>query len=598
VLRIRVVASVVFALACAALSVGPRAAVATTSPYPPSPVITGITFDLSRYVRRAPGSDNWALTWSNDDHQYTPWGDGGGFSGTNEDCRVSLGVARVEGSATSFVGRDLWGDPRCAEHPAQFDGKSLAIISIDGTLYMWRTPGSSETGLDWIRLYRSTDRSVTWVDTGVQWTYAEHRISFFAFIQFGRDNQEAPDGYVYVYAVHVHALHFGPQKPGLVYLMRVPKAQLANRSAYQFFSGYGSGGAPLWGSFDARLPVLTDPNGVMRISAMYNPGLNRYLLVTNHTANVSGDMAIFDAPQPWGPWTTVTHQEGWPAGGELVRKSYYWNFSPKWLSADGKDFVLVFTGRDTLDAWNSVPGRFTVSTNPPPPPPPPPPTPGALAALWRFNEGSGSSTADGSGNGLHGSLVNGTGWATGSFGTAAQFDGVDDHIRVSDPGSSSGLDLRTDFSLLGWVRFDALPATGGSRNPRLIQKGSSGGGPYYLGARTTTAPPVVSLRLRYGGQSYTVEGTRPLLTGSWVHVVVTKQAGVLRIYQNGSQDGSDRTVPPGTPDADSDALYLGESPGNSDGALDGMLEEVRIYNRALAKSSIFNLWASSPMAIP
>jgi hypothetical protein len=362
-LRIPVVATVT-ALTFAALSAGPRAATATTSPYPPSPVITGITFDYSGYVRRAPGSDNWALTWSNDDHQYTSWGDGGGFSGTNDDCRVPLGFARVEGPATGFVGHDLWGDPRCADHPAQFDGKSLAILSVDGTLYMWRTPGSDDTGLQWMRLYRSTDRAVTWVDTGVQWTYEDHRISYFAFVQFGRDHQEAPDGYVYLYAVHLHVVHFGPQKPGLVYLMRVPKTQLASQSAYQFFSGYGSGGAPLWGNFDARLPVLTDPNGVQRISAMYNPGLNRYLLVTNHTQANVGDMAIFDAPEPWGPWTTVTHETGWPAGGELVRSSYYWNFSPKWLSADGKDFVLVFTGRDSLDAWNSVPGRFIVSSDP------------------------------------------------------------------------------------------------------------------------------------------------------------------------------------------------------------------------------------------
>jgi hypothetical protein len=256
----------------------------------------------------------------------------------------------------------------------------------------------------------------------------------------------------------------------------------------------------------------------------------------------------------------------------------------------------VFTGRDSLDAWNSVPGRFTVSSEPPPPPPPPPPTPGPLAALWRFNEGSGGTTADGSGNGLHGMLENGTGWATGTFGTVVQFDGVDDRVRVPDSGVSSGLDLGTDFSLVGWVRFDVLPATGGSRNPRLLQKGSSGSGPYYLAVRTITAPPVVSIRLRYGGNGYTVEGTRPLPAGSWVHVVVTKQAGILRIYQNGSQDGSDLTVPPGAPDADGDPLYLGESPSNSDGALDGMLEDVRIYRRALGRSSIFNLWSASPLA--
>ena len=49
------------------------------APYPPSAVITGVTFDWSTHVRLAPGSDNWPITWADDDHQYTCWGDGGGF---------------------------------------------------------------------------------------------------------------------------------------------------------------------------------------------------------------------------------------------------------------------------------------------------------------------------------------------------------------------------------------------------------------------------------------------------------------------------------------------------------------------------------------
>ena len=572
---------------------------AATSPYPPSPVITDITFDLSRYRRLAPGSDNWALTWSNDDHQYTTWGDGGGFSGTNDNCRVALGFARVEGPSTGFIGHDIYGDPNCADHPATLDGKSLAMISIDGTLYMWRSPGSNIQGYEFKRLYRSTDKGATWTDLGVVWTYTAHRISFFTFIQFGRDNAAAPDGYVYMYAVHIHnSGAWAPQKPGLIYLMRVPKAQLGTQSAYQFFSGFGVGGTPLWGNFDARIPVLNDPNGVMRISAMYNPALQRYLLVTNHTSNDSGNLAIFDAPNPWGPWTTVAHEDGWPVGGPLVKSSNYWNFSPKWLSADGKDFMFVFSGRDSLDAWNSVPGRFVVSGDPPPPPPPPPPTGGPLAAWWRFNEGGGTSTADGSGNGAQGTLVNGTSWITGGFGTALRFDGVDDHVLVTDAGSSSPIDLGTDFSLVGWVRFDALPTTGGNRNPRLFQKGSASGGPYYLAARTSTSPSVLSLRLRIGGTIYTKDSTEPLPTGAWVHVVVTKQAGIVRFYRNGAREGPDQSLPSFAPDDSGEALYMGESPSNTDGALLGNLDDMRIYRRALSPSAVFNIWSASPLAGP
>ena len=53
---------------------------AAAAPYPPSLVITGIEWaPLDRIVRRAKGSDNFPLTWSDDDALYTTYGDGFGF---------------------------------------------------------------------------------------------------------------------------------------------------------------------------------------------------------------------------------------------------------------------------------------------------------------------------------------------------------------------------------------------------------------------------------------------------------------------------------------------------------------------------------------
>ena len=46
---------------------------------PSTVAITGVTFDYATHRREAVGSDNFPATWSNDDHQYAVWGDGGGF---------------------------------------------------------------------------------------------------------------------------------------------------------------------------------------------------------------------------------------------------------------------------------------------------------------------------------------------------------------------------------------------------------------------------------------------------------------------------------------------------------------------------------------
>jgi hypothetical protein len=110
--------------------------------------------------------------------------------------------------------------------------------------------------------------------------------------------------------------------------------------------------------------VLEDADGVMRSSALYNAGLDRYLMVTNHTARNEGNLAIWEAPAPWGPWSVVLKESSWPeedpdapASGDLARSFAFGSFSPKWMSADGTGCVFVWF---RPDRWNSVACEFTV----------------------------------------------------------------------------------------------------------------------------------------------------------------------------------------------------------------------------------------------
>ena len=66
-------------------------------------------------------------------------------------------------------------------------------------------------------------------------------------------------------------------------------------------------------------------------------------------------MGMFDAPEPWGPWNTVAYFNSTAFGaGAIEENTFFWNFSNKWLSADGRDFVLIFSGHNSNDSWNSV----------------------------------------------------------------------------------------------------------------------------------------------------------------------------------------------------------------------------------------------------
>lgn len=340
------------------------------APYPQSAVVSDVQFDWTKHIRRAQGSDNWAMTWASNDHQYTSWGDGFGFDGGT--TKKSLGYSRIEGSSTSWTGDDVFGSEN-AEAIANLGGKSYAILAVNGVLYSFVSPGSDTQNLTTATLYKSTDGGHSWNLTPVVFTETLHGLALPCFLQFGRDYAGARDSYVYAYWTKVKSHVWEVQKPGEIILTRVPKTSIEDPLKYEYFAGLGSGGSPTWSlSLTSMVPVFQDPNGVMRNSVNYNAGLGRYLLVTNHTTKNLGNVAIFDAPEPWGPWTTIRYFTGWPAGGEVSRNTFYGNFSSKWFSSSGLDFVFVFTGKDTNDSWNSVPGRFILpgATDATPPDPP------------------------------------------------------------------------------------------------------------------------------------------------------------------------------------------------------------------------------------
>ena len=339
-------------------------------PYPASQVVAGFELDWSTHDERAPGSDNWPITWADDDHQYTSWGDGGGFGGTNSDGRVSLGFARVEGPWDGYEGFNVWGgkDP---ENPAQFDGKSYGVLSVDGTFYKWWGPGSGVTSYSETRLCISTDRGATWTQSDWDLTETDEQLIMPTILNFGKDYAGARDGFVYHYFIRNEpttgglGIHKGADGTGKIDLARVPKEQLMEVEAYEFFAGLDAQGQPIWSSDAARrAPVFEDPNGVgWNVSVSHNAGLDRYLLATEHSDSLAGLMGLFDGHEPWGPWTTVRYYEDgvdW-FGSDVGHQAstFFWNFANKWLSADGLDFSLVFTGTGGNDSWNTIRGAFT-----------------------------------------------------------------------------------------------------------------------------------------------------------------------------------------------------------------------------------------------
>jgi len=313
---------------------------APAPPYQTSQRIERIEWHWETHRTAAPGSDLWPVTWASDDNLYTAWGDGGGFGGTDQDGRVALGFGRIEGPAERFEGFNVNGG-KSPENPASFAkrGKTGGVLCYRGVLYAWinRQNGTwpdVDEGLAW-----STNMAATWEQSS--WVFPKGAGQFkpSTFVNAGKDySQLIPDlaGFIYFYGVR-------QGNDTNVYLGRVRADRLRDRTGFEFLSGIARGGKPHWSADPGDIqPVFTDAHGVGDLPCVnYCRALNCFLLAIFHKG--PGQLGIFDAPSPWGPWTTVAYYEDWGGMG-VDGQGLTCNFPQKWMSPDGLTLWSVFSG--------------------------------------------------------------------------------------------------------------------------------------------------------------------------------------------------------------------------------------------------------------
>jgi hypothetical protein len=196
-----------------------------------------------------------------------------------------------------------------------------------------------------------------------------------------------------------------------------------------------------------------------------------------------------------------------------------------------------------------------------------------LVAAYGFNEGTGTSSADASGTG-NGATISGAAWATaGRFGRALSFDGVNDLVTVAD---ASSLDFTTGMTLEAWVNPSALS---GWRT--AILKEATGGLAYALYAHDNAPRPAVTVNV--AGRDHSSGGSAQLPLNTWTHLAATFDGATLRLFVNGVQVGSGALG--GSLLTSTGALRIG---GNAVWGeyFSGLIDEVRIYNRALTAAEI------------
>ncbi|MDA1169405.1 MAG: LamG domain-containing protein, partial [bacterium] len=212
----------------------------------------------------------------------------------------------------------------------------------------------------------------------------------------------------------------------------------------------------------------------------------------------------------------------------------------------------------------------------------------SLVGYWKFDEGAGTSAADSSGNGNTGTLTNGPTWSatvpTTAFTNpyALDFDGVDDHIPTQVIAATD------EVTFTGWF------------NPRNVTSHQS------IGSDANSAGAVINFHMEVnsngslgmlwgGGAPYLrPQGATTLSLNQWYHGAVVRSGSTgawnYKIYLNGTQDASGTTsINPGA----ASTFTIGR-PGEYSGQyFDGLIDDFRIYSRALSATEITALAAGT-----
>lgn len=355
-------------------------------------VPTGVTFHIHTIFRLNSSGDNWCITWTADNSQVTSMCDGNWLE-TKFGYHNHL--YRIIGGPDGFSREDIPNYPQFVGGKGGWFG--YGVVSVDGFLYsvVSKTPALRWSGpFRGIKLLKSPDNGNTWyrVDRHGEerklgpWDDARNEVnaeemffleefglahqkqqaypfSFVDFVKCGKANLAARDDYLYIYSpegAHAHRL----------LLARVHKDSIGIRSSWEYFVEY-DGSKAVWTSDIRRrgyvhefLEKSADGNYFgwysWLPSVVWNEGLGLYLMVNGGTyagKNMTssdedyydswmhtrtGSLGFWYSENPWGPWHRFYYTDYWQAD-EQTNLTYQPKLSPKWISEDGRDMVLIWS---------------------------------------------------------------------------------------------------------------------------------------------------------------------------------------------------------------------------------------------------------------
>ena len=205
--------------------------------------------------------------------------------------------------------------------------------------------------------------------------------------------------------------------------------------------------------------------------------------------------------------------------------------------------------------------------------------PGGVLVSYSFNQGSGTTAPDGSGNGVTGTISGATWTADGKYGNALAFNGSNAYVNLGTPAVLSGTG---NMSWTAWVKATATPADDG----QIIAKSNNSNG-WQFKTSPDTGPHTFAIGVSSGGAFAQRNSSTIRALNTWYHVagVYNATTRTLDIYVNGVLDNGilSGTVP-ASMTVPNVAVNIGRRSGGYYFA--GVIDDLRVYNRALSQAEI------------
>jgi autotransporter-associated beta strand protein len=227
-----------------------------------------------------------------------------------------------------------------------------------------------------------------------------------------------------------------------------------------------------------------------------------------------------------------------------------------------------------------------------------------LIAYYKFNESSGTSAADASGNGQAATL-NGTTWTvSGHSNNAVSLSGGSQYVTLPNNITTN---LTGDFTIATWVNLNAttmwtrifdfgvgnVPASGAPSTPVRYM---------FLTPESGSGTVRFSITTGGNGAEQQINGASALPASGWHHVAVTLAGTTSSIYVDGALSGTGTVTISPSQMGSTTQNWIGRSQfsnyPNNDPYLNGLVDDFRIYNGALSAAQVTALAVSYPVQPP